>query len=63
MNRGKLVRIDLSKKEKGNKKRKIRLKVTTSIVFSMEKLRKFLIVWLSLLEFSVVEVNTLMLEE
>jgi hypothetical protein len=63
MNRGRLVRIVRLKKEKGNRKRKTRLKVTTSIVFLMEKLRKFLIVWLSLLEFSVAEVNILMPEE
>lgn len=63
MNRERLVRIVLLKKEKGNKKRKTRLKATTSIAFSMEKLRKFLIVWLSRLEFSVAEVNTLTLEE
>lgn len=63
MNRERLVRIVQLKKEKGNKKRKIRLKATTSIAFSMEKLRKFLIVWLSHLEFSVAEVNTLTLEE
>jgi hypothetical protein len=63
MNRGRLVRIVRLKKEKGNRKRKTRLRGTTSIVFLMEKLRKFLIVWLSLLEFSVAEVNILMLEE
>jgi hypothetical protein len=63
MNREKLVRIVPSKKEKGNKKRKTRLKATTNIAFSMERLRKFLIVWLSLLEFSVAEVSILMLEE
>jgi hypothetical protein len=63
MNRGRLVRIVRLKKEKGNRKRKTRLKGTTSIVFLMEKLRKFLIVWLSLLEFSVAEVNILMPEE
>jgi hypothetical protein len=44
MNREKLVRIVPSKKEKGNKKRKTRLKATTSIAFSMERLKKFLIV-------------------
>jgi hypothetical protein len=63
MNRGRLVRIVRLKKEKGSRKRKTRLKGTTSIVFLMEKLRKFLIVWLSLLEFSVAEVNILMPEE
>jgi|LauGreDrversion4_2_1035121.scaffolds.fasta_scaffold178962_2 hypothetical protein len=63
MNRERLVRIVQLKKEKGNKKRKTRLKATTSIAFSMEKLRKFLIVWLSLQEFSVAEVNTLTQEE
>jgi hypothetical protein len=63
MNRGRLVRIVRLKKEKGNRKRKTRLRGTTSIVFLMEKLRKFLIVWLSLLEFSVAEVNILMPEE
>jgi hypothetical protein len=51
------------KKEKGKRKRKTRLKGTTNIVFLMEKLRKFLIAWWSLLEFSVAEVNILMPEE
>jgi hypothetical protein len=63
MNRERLVRIVLLKKEKENKKRKTRLKGTISIAFSMARLRKFLIVWLSLLEFSVAEVSILTQEE
>lgn len=63
MNKGRLVRIVQSKKEKGNKKKKTRLKDTTSIAFLMERLRRFLIVWWSLPEFSVAEGSILMLEE
>lgn len=60
MSKEKLARIDLLKKERENKKRKTRLKVFTNIAFSTERLRKSLIVWLSLREFSVAEVNILM---
>ena len=63
MNRERLVRIILSKKEKGNKKIKTRLKATTSIAFSIEKLRKFLNCLVELPGIFRVELNTLTLEE
>jgi hypothetical protein len=45
------------KKGSVNKKKKIKLKAITSIAFSMERSRKFQIVWLSRQEYSEAEVN------
>lgn len=63
MNKERHVRIVLLKKERENKRRKTRQKDITNIVFLMERSKKFLIAWWNLLEFSVAEVNILMLVE
>lgn len=61
MNRGRLVRIGQLMKERGNKRRRTKLKATINTAFLTERLRRCLIVWLNLLESSAEEVSILML--
>jgi len=60
MNKERPAKIDLLRKERENKRRKTKLKVTTNIVCLTERLRRYLIVWWNLQEFSVEEANILM---
>ena len=59
-NKERPAKIDLLRKERENKRRKTKLKVTTNIVCLTERLRRYLIVWWNLQEFSVEEANILM---
>jgi hypothetical protein len=59
-NKERPAKIDLLRKERENKRRKTKLKVTTNIACLTERLRRYLIVWWNLQEFSVEEANILM---